>query len=223
MNNLDTNFSAFEETDLSANMEDYIETIALLSKKSKVVRVKDIAKSLNIKMPSVSAALIKLRDKELIEYEKYGYVELTEKGKDIASKVYQKHSCISAFLNKVLQLNKVQAEDEACRLEHYLSSQTCSQIQKFMEFYEDSAQSEWKEKLSKHMKIRTLNNLSANDQAKVLEIDKSLNLNSTGIKTGSTVKYKSFEKDQRTITLLINESEQKISFNDAMLVTVELI
>jgi DtxR family Mn-dependent transcriptional regulator len=227
MENLNANFTVFEETDLSANMEDYIETIALLSKKSKVVRVKDIAKSLNIKMPSVSAALIKLRDKELIEYEKYGYVELTDKGKHIASKVYQKHSCISGFLQNVLQLSKKQAEDEACKLEHYLSSKTCSQIHKFMKFYEDESEAAWTTKLKEYMNIRTLNNLSENDTAKVIEIDQSAETNSNfdpqEITPGSTLKYLSFEKDQKTISLLVNDSEATISLNDAMLVKVELI
>ena len=48
---------------LTSNMEDYIETISILSRHNKVVRVKDIAKKLGIKMPSVTAALIKLKEK----------------------------------------------------------------------------------------------------------------------------------------------------------------
>ncbi len=68
----------FESTDLSANMEDYMETISLLSSRNRVVRVKDIAKTLKITMPSVTAALNKLREKDLIYYEKYGFIELTD-------------------------------------------------------------------------------------------------------------------------------------------------
>ncbi|MBN1499467.1 MAG: metal-dependent transcriptional regulator [Spirochaetes bacterium] len=135
----------FEDTDLTANMEDYIETIALLSENSRVVRVKEIAASLNIKMPSVSAALSKLKEKGLIDYEKYGYVELTSVGREIAEKVYSRHKTIADFLTVILNFSADEANDEACKLEHYLSSKSCRQIAKFMKFYksEQSTDSKW--------------------------------------------------------------------------------
>ena len=60
----------YSSTDLTPNMEDYIEKIAFLSETNRVVRVRDIAAILKIKMPSVTAALNKLKEQGLIEYEK---------------------------------------------------------------------------------------------------------------------------------------------------------
>lgn len=125
----------FENTDLTANMEDYIETISILAENSKVVRVKDIAAKLNIKMPSVSAALSKLKEKGLIEYEKYGYIELTPLGKNEAAKVYNRHKILHYFLKDILGVSNSTADDEACKLEHYLSPETCQKINKLNIFF----------------------------------------------------------------------------------------
>lgn len=223
------NNNIFQETDLSANMEDYMETIALLSRKSKVVRVKDIAKSLNIKMPSVSAALIKLREKELIEYEKYGYVELTPKGKEIAEKIYNKHSCISDFLRNLLYLNKEQADDEACKLEHYLSANTCSQINSFMEFFnnEKDNKSDWTIKLKDHMNIRYLNNLFENDSAKIIDAnysdDINQQLNNINLETGTKLKVTKVDINNNQIILNSNEKEIIVPITLAMEIKVKVI
>ncbi|HOO73272.1 MAG TPA: metal-dependent transcriptional regulator [Spirochaetota bacterium] len=142
------------DTGLTSNMEDYIETIWLLSKEKKVVRVKDIAGSLEIKMPSVTAALNKLKEMELIEYEKYGFIELTEKGKTAAQKVYGRHSCLRDFFHKVLQIDLDQANADACRVEHVLSPDACSRLSSFLDFYsgEQKKESKWVHKLETLMK-----------------------------------------------------------------------
>ncbi len=127
----------YSETGLTSNMEDYMESIATLAKQNKVVRVKDIAKDLNIKMPSVTAALNKLKDLKLIEYEKYGYVELTEKGLEAAENVCRKHECLSEFFTTVLSMDFSTADIEACKVEHALQPKTCGQIHKFLEFYKE--------------------------------------------------------------------------------------
>lgn len=145
---------SYRDTGLSPHMEDYVEAIVILSSANRVVRVKDIAKKLNIKMPSVSAALTKLKEMELIDYEKYGYIELTEKGHDLADRVLKRHNCLVDFFTTVLQVDLASADGEACRVEHALGPTTCSQIHKFLDFYkeEESAQSEWVAKLKKILK-----------------------------------------------------------------------
>ncbi|MDA3900475.1 MAG: metal-dependent transcriptional regulator [Spirochaetes bacterium] len=161
----------YYETSLTANMEDYIETIALLSKKNRVVRVRDIARELNIKMPSVSAALNKLKELKLIDYEKYGYIELTPSGAIIAEKIYDKHSLIARFLHELLKLDENQASEEACRLEHYLSPESCSQIYKLMKFFnrESEDKADWTEHLNIIMKRRTLINYSIGDMLRIID------------------------------------------------------
>ena len=135
MGKKDTKEQLFEDTSLSSNMEDYVEAIEVLSKKKKVVRVKDIAKDLKIKMPSVTAALQKLEEKGLINYERYGYIDLTNKGRKIAEKVYSRHSFLTDFFHTVLKIDKKRADDVGCRIEHHLSSEACRQIFKLLEFY----------------------------------------------------------------------------------------
>lgn len=138
---------------LTANMEDYIETIALLAEKTTVVRVKDIASSLDIKMPSVSAALNKLKEKGLIDYEKYGYIELTSKGKKAAEQVYNKHKILKEFMTQILDISPTEANDEACQLEHYLSSETCDKISLLTQFIKNRKDSaEFIKKLNAYYK-----------------------------------------------------------------------
>lgn len=138
-------FSLYEYTGLSSNMEDYMETISLLAEEKGAARVKDIAKRLDIKMPSVTSALNKLKALELIDYEKYGFVKLTEQGSILAAQVYNKHKCLTEFFKKVLMLDDSTADQEACRVEHALSPETCVQFHKLLTFIRnaESADSRW--------------------------------------------------------------------------------
>ncbi|HPS58988.1 MAG TPA: metal-dependent transcriptional regulator [Spirochaetota bacterium] len=125
----------YGNTDLTPNMEDYIEKIAFLSETNRVVRVRDIATVLKIKMPSVTAALNKLKEQGLIDYEKYGYIELTSRGGIIAKRVISRHLCLKEFFFNVLKLPEEKAEDEACRIEHHISPETCKRIHKLLLYY----------------------------------------------------------------------------------------
>lgn len=165
----------YEDTSLSANMEDYVESIALLSNEKKVVRVKDIAKSLNIKMPSVTNALDKLKGKKLIHYEKYGYIELTEEGIKIAAKIYKKHSCLADFLFHVLRMDKESANKEACILEHHLSPAALKQIHKLVYFFQSEIINEkgWISRLQFLLDERLLTDLKEGDTATIIKINGS--------------------------------------------------
>ena len=145
---------SYRDTGLTSNMEDYMEAIVMLSASNRVVRVKDIANKLNIKMPSVSAALAKLKEMELIMYEKYGFIELTDKGLEIADRVLKRHNCLIDFFTNILQIDCSNADNEACKVEHALAPQTCSQIHKFLDFYktEESMDKDWIARLKKALK-----------------------------------------------------------------------
>ena len=132
----------YKNTELSANMEDYMETIAIIAENNKVVRVKDIAKYLDIKMPSVTAALNKLRDKGYIEYEKYGFIELTSEGEIIATSIYQRHLILKDYYQIVLLLNEDEASKEACKVEHHLAPETLRQIHKLVDFFKKESEKE---------------------------------------------------------------------------------
>lgn len=145
---------SYRDTGLTPHMEDYMEAIVMIAATGRIVRVKDIAKKLDIKMPSVSAALAKLKDMDLINYEKYGYVQLTEHGREIAERVLKRHNCLIDFFTSVLQVENGLAESEACKVEHDLSPHTYSLIHRFMDFYraEESAGSNWIARLKKALK-----------------------------------------------------------------------
>ncbi|MCB2168902.1 MAG: metal-dependent transcriptional regulator [Deltaproteobacteria bacterium] len=119
---------------LTSVMEDYLEAIAILDEERKVVRVKDIAKKLGVKMPSVTSMLKTLSLRGLINYQKYEYVELTKKGADIGKNMRRKHRVIRAFLTDFLRVDFETADDEACQMEHALSSSTLDSLTDFMEF-----------------------------------------------------------------------------------------
>jgi len=112
--------------------------IYILSKRSKVVRVKNIAKLLKVKPSSVTFALRKLSEMGLIEYEKHGYVDLTEEGLKVASKLSDRYRSIEYFLENILGLPREIAEIDACNMEHHLHDETINRIEVFVEFIENN-------------------------------------------------------------------------------------
>ena len=117
---------------LSSNMEDYLEAIAALKKEKGIARVKDISALLNVKKPSVAAALNNLSKGKLVIHERYGTVELTEEGMEIACNVQERHDVIYAFLTNILKVDAKTAEHEACGMEHSMSLSTLAKLNKFL-------------------------------------------------------------------------------------------
>lgn len=120
--------------ELSESMEDYVEAISQLEDKLKVVRVKNIARALKVKMPSVSSALGVLAKKGLVNYEKYDYVELTEQGQGVALQLRKRHDILKKFLKDILGVEENNAERDSCGMEHHISKDTINNIIKFIEY-----------------------------------------------------------------------------------------
>ena len=118
----------------SQSEEDYLETLYIIQLESKIARVKDVAEALDVKMPSVVAAIRSLSEKGLVEQEKYGHIELTEKGVSIGKDVYQRHKLLYAFFREVLGLDADTAEEDACRIEHHLSPITRERLLRIVEY-----------------------------------------------------------------------------------------
>ncbi len=125
------------EKPLTAVMEDYLEAIFDLDKEKKVVRVKDIAKKMDVKMPTVSSMLKTLNERGLVNYEKYEYVELTKNGADVGKEMRRRHEALVRFLTEILKIEFKIANDEACKMEHALSSSTLDSLTDFMAFVKD--------------------------------------------------------------------------------------
>ena len=118
----------------TANMEDYLEAILRIEEEEEVARVSQISEMLGVKKPSVTAALDKLSKQGLVKHEKYGYVDLTPKGKKMARDVYRRHQLLTTFLVDILGVNKKTGEDDACKMEHYLSRETTERLESLVEF-----------------------------------------------------------------------------------------
>lgn len=121
---------------LTSVMEDYLEALfeLYIDKDVKVIRVKDIAKRLDVKMPTVTSMLRVLKDRDLVDYEKYEYVALTRRGKAVGREMQKRHHVLQTFLSDVLDVDKKTADEEACRMEHALSAVTMESITAFMDF-----------------------------------------------------------------------------------------
>ena len=126
-----------EQIALTDSMEDYLEAISILGEKKKYVRVRDIAKYMKVKMPSVTGALKSLAKKNLVAHERYEYVELTEQGTIIAQGVRHRHDAILRFLTEVLNMDPGTAEEDACGIEHAISETTLDRLLKMIECIEE--------------------------------------------------------------------------------------
>lgn len=109
--------------------EDYLETILILHQRNGEVRSIDIAAELDYSKPSVSVAMKNLREKECINVDKNGYITLTEKGQQIAERVYERHLLFTGWLTSLGVPEDIAAED-ACRIEHCLSNESFEAIKK---------------------------------------------------------------------------------------------
>ena len=109
--------------------EMYLETILVLGKKKNTVRAIDIVEDMGYSKPSVSRALAKLRDSMLIVVSPEGYIALTENGRQIAEKIYERHIVISGMLI-ALGVDEKTALEDACKIEHDLSDASFEAIKR---------------------------------------------------------------------------------------------
>lgn len=114
--------------------EMYLETIYLLKKKNKSVHAIDVAEELNYSRPSVSRAVGLLKDKGFINVDEAMEIHLTSEGKKRAEAVYEKHKVITALFIKMGAPESL-AEENACRIEHVISSDMFDVLKIFLEKY----------------------------------------------------------------------------------------
>ena len=123
-----------ENKELTAGLEDYLETIYIASIENKAIKGVDLSKMLNISRASVSEALSKLVSKGLIQYESYGNVTLTPKGIYNAKKVYDTHNILKTFFQTVLNISPDEASENACKIEHIISKHILDEIRNFTDY-----------------------------------------------------------------------------------------
>ena len=116
--------------------ENYLETILILHKRNGNVRSIDIVNELDYTKPSVSIAMKHLRENGFIEMDRAGYITLLDSGLEIAEKMYERHTLLSKWLISLGVSPEIAAED-ACRIEHVLSTETFEAIKKHAERYSE--------------------------------------------------------------------------------------
>ena len=121
---------------IQESAENYLETILVLKKKNGVVRSIDIANDLGVSKPSVSVAMKNLRNGEYIEMDKEGYITLLDKGREIAEKIYERHTFLTDWLTSIGVDPTVAAED-ACRIEHVISEKSFAAVHCYEKDIED--------------------------------------------------------------------------------------
>ena len=120
----------------SQSAEDYLERIHELIEEKGYARVVDIATSLNVKQASVTSMVQKLGELGYINYENYRGLVLTEKGREVARRIQQRHETLSRFFSLLgLDAKTQQADIEG--IEHHLSSDTVECLADLAQFFED--------------------------------------------------------------------------------------
>ena len=114
---------------IQESAENYLETILTLSQQKPNVRSIDIVNELNFSKPSVSVAMKNLRENGYIQMDGNGFITLTPSGLAIAEKIYERHTLISQWRISLGVDEKI-AQEDACRMEHVISTETFEAIKK---------------------------------------------------------------------------------------------
>lgn len=117
---------------LQESGEMYLETIYELTQEKGNVRSIDIANKMNYSKPSVSRAVHILEENGYIVIDTNGYLTLTESGREIAERTYERHQLLTLFFTR-LGISPETAAEDACRIEHVISSETFDAIKRHAE------------------------------------------------------------------------------------------
>ena len=112
-------------------MEDYLEIIYELVQHKGYATLADVAEYLNVRPPSVTTMMRRLDQSGLLNYEKYRGIQLTERGKNIAKLMHNRHSILSEFL-RMIGVNEKIANEDAESMEHHLHPQTMHRLIELM-------------------------------------------------------------------------------------------
>lgn len=162
-------------TSISPSLENYLKVILQLQKDGNTVRITDLAKRMSVAKSSVNQAVRTLKNQGYVKHEKYGQLELTDKGIIAAQRILKTHEVLMRFLIDVLKVDPVTAENDACLMEHAVSPATMEKLSLYIEQHIDNSLKEdyssaEKEKLSMQI-LKTLDDVLPGTKVKVIKID----------------------------------------------------
>lgn len=118
---------------LSESTEMYLETVYLIQRENGHAHVVEIANQLGITKPSVTKAMNQLKEEGLIQKEAYGHITLTPTGEKMSQDIVKRHDLLTRFLEHSLNLDHREATDNACKMEHIISTGMMKAIKSYLE------------------------------------------------------------------------------------------
>ena len=112
--------------------EMYLESILVLTRQGKSIRAIDLCEYMGYSKPSVSRALGILKKSGHVQVDKSGHLSLTDDGKIVAEKIYERHKILTEFLIKI-GVSLETASDDACKIEHHISDESLNAIKRMLE------------------------------------------------------------------------------------------
>ena len=129
---------------ITSGLEDYLELIYNSISEDKDIKAIDIANAFNVSRSSVSEALIRLADMDLIVYEGRKGIRITQKGVEEAKRIVNAHQVLSQFFIEILGVDNVTAEKNACKIEHVIDKELLEKISEFLKIYKNKVVSDVK-------------------------------------------------------------------------------
>ncbi len=123
-------------------VEEYIETIYKIVKEKGYARVKDVSGYLGIGASATSEMIQKMSEEGYVNYERYGPVTLTSKGKKIAVDLDKRHRALREFFT-ILGLDEKVADENACVIEHVIDPDVMNRLAKFVDFIKAHRDPKW--------------------------------------------------------------------------------
>jgi DtxR family Mn-dependent transcriptional regulator len=118
----------YNEKEVSHSMAHYLQAVASLKKDKGYARVGDIAERLGVSKSGVTSMLRSLQARGLVDHERYGCVELTEPGRELAERTESNRQVLSVFFRDILGVSEEIAIEDACMIEHLVSPQAMSEL-----------------------------------------------------------------------------------------------
>jgi len=117
---------------VSRATEEYLKTIYVLKKQKNVIRVTDIAKKMNCSKPSVTKQLCILKEHNLIKYETYGHIELSNEGIEYSKKILADYDILYILLHDVIGINSELAKNDATKIKGVIDEESLSKISSYI-------------------------------------------------------------------------------------------
>ena len=117
---------------ISKSLEEYLKTMYVLNKQTGRIRVTDVAEKMNCTKASVNKAVKNLKENNLVNFETYGTIELTEEGINLAKKILEVYDITFLFLKEVLNLDEESSKEEAEKIKSVIKDETVNKLAKYV-------------------------------------------------------------------------------------------